>query len=68
MTARMAERMRRTAVPGWHGPTEATAWRRRLRRRRLPGGYLAFVLGAVAAIIAGPYAEGLWRCAATPKG
>jgi hypothetical protein len=50
---------------GWAG---ASAWRLRLRRRRLAGGYLASVLGAVAAVIAGPYAEELWRCATTRKG
>jgi len=51
----------------WQGRAEASAWRLRLRRRRLPGGYLAGVLGAVAALIAGPYAEELWRCAKTGK-
>jgi hypothetical protein len=48
------------------GRAEVGAWR--LRRRRLPGGYLAGVLGGVAALIAGPYAEELWRCAKTSKG
>jgi len=47
------------AARGWQGRAGATAWRLRVRRRRLPGGYLAFVPGAVAAIIAGPYAEEL---------
>jgi hypothetical protein len=50
------------------GRTRASVWRLRLRRQRLPSGYLAGVLGAVAALIAGPYAEELWRCAKTGKG
>lgn len=44
-------------------PRPAAAWRFRLRRRRLPGGYLAGVLAGVAGLIAAPYAEELWRCA-----
>jgi hypothetical protein len=51
----------------WSGRAGASVWRLR-RRRRLPGDYLAGVLGAVAALIAGPYAEELWRCAKTSKG
>lgn len=51
----------------WQGRSGASEWRLRLRRRRLPGGYLAAVLGAVAALIAGPYAEELWRCATARK-
>jgi hypothetical protein len=51
----------------WQGRAGASEWRLRLRRRRLPGGYLAAVLGAVAALIAGPYAEELWRCATARK-
>ncbi len=47
----------------WPGRAGAAAWRLRLRRRRLPAGYLAFVLAAVAALIAAPYGEELWRCA-----
>jgi hypothetical protein len=55
-------------VPGLgQGGAGAGAWRLRLRRRR-PGGYLAGVLGGVAALIAAPYAEELWRCAKTSKG
>jgi hypothetical protein len=50
------------------GETGDGAWRLGLRRRRLPSGYLAGVLGGVAALIAGPYAEELWRCAKTSKG
>jgi hypothetical protein len=46
----------------------AGARRLRLRLRRLPGGYLAGVLGGVAALIAGPYAEELWRCVKTSLG
>jgi hypothetical protein len=52
----------------WQGRAGASAWRLRLRRRELPGGYLAGVLGSVAALIARPYAEELWRCAKTGKG
>jgi hypothetical protein len=40
------------------------SWRLRLSHKRPPGGYLAFVLAAVAAMIAAPYGEELWRCAA----
>ena len=43
--------------------SRGTAWRLQLRRRRLPGGYLAGVLAGVAALIAAPYGEELWRCA-----
>jgi len=45
----------------WQGRTQAPAWRLRLRRKRLPGGYLAGVLAAVASLIAAPYGEELWR-------
>lgn len=48
---------------GQPGRAGAAAWRLRLRRWRLPAGYLAFVLAAVAALIAAPYGEELWRCA-----
>jgi hypothetical protein len=44
------------------GRPGATAWRLRLRRRRLPGSYLASVLAAVVGLIAAPHAEELWRC------
>jgi hypothetical protein len=47
----------------WQGRAGTGAWRLRLRRRRLPGGYVAVVLGAVASLIAAPYGEELWRCA-----
>lgn len=40
-----------------------TRWRLRLRRRRLPGGYLSAVAAAVLAFVAAPYGEELWRCA-----
>jgi hypothetical protein len=43
-------------------PGEAQAWRLRLRRRRLPGRYLAGIAVGIAALIAVPYAEELWRC------
>jgi len=49
------------------GRAGTAAWRLRLRRRRLPGGYLAFVLVGVAALIAAPYGEELWRCAVARK-
>lgn len=49
----------------FQGRAGAAAWRLRLRRKRLPGGYLAGVLAAVTALIAAPYAEELWRCART---
>jgi len=42
------------------GRAAATAWRLRLRRRRLPGSYLASVLAAVVGLIAAPHAEELW--------
>jgi hypothetical protein len=50
-------------VKAGQGQAGATAWRLRLRRKRLPSGYLAGVLAAVTALIAAPYAEELWRCA-----
>src|SRR6266566_982205 len=39
------------------------AWRLRLRRRRLPGRYLAGIAAGIAGLVAVPYAEELWRCA-----
>ncbi len=50
-------------VEACQGRDDGTAWRLRLRRRPLPGRYLAGVTAAVAALIAVPYAEELWRCA-----
>ena len=50
-------------VEAWHGRADGTAWRLRRRRRPLPGRYLAGVTAAVAAFIAAPYAEEIWRCA-----
>jgi hypothetical protein len=47
----------------WLSRARLAAWRLRLRRRRLPAGYLAGVLAGVASLIAAPYAEELWRCA-----
>jgi hypothetical protein len=44
-------------------PGDHQAWRLRLRRRRLPGRYLAGVAAGIAGLIAVPYAEELWRCA-----
>src|SRR5437660_7993485 len=44
------------------GRARATTWRLRLRRRRLPGSFLASVLAAVVGLIAVPYAEEPWRC------
>lgn len=44
-------------------PAESGAWKLRLRRARLPGGYLMAVGAGVATLIAAPYAEELWRCA-----
>ena len=49
------------------GPGRSAAWRLRLRRSRLPAGYLTFVLAAVAALIAAPYGEELWRGATADK-
>ena len=46
------------AIPG-----DRRAWRLRLRRRRLPGRYLAGIAAGIAGLIAVPYAEELWRCA-----
>lgn len=37
-------------------------WRLRLKKERLPGGYLKGILGAIAATLALPYANELWRC------
>jgi hypothetical protein len=51
----------------WLGRAGPAAWRLRLRRRRLPAGYLAGVLAGVASLIAAPYAEELWRCARARK-
>jgi hypothetical protein len=51
----------------WQGRAEPTAWRLRLRGRRLPAGYLAGVLAGVTGLIAAPYAEELWRCAKAGK-
>ena len=45
------------------GRTGSRAWRLRLRRARLPAGYLAGVTGLIAA----PYTEELWRCARARK-
>jgi len=39
------------------------AWRLRLRRRRLPGRYLAGIATGITGLVAVPYAEELWRCA-----
>jgi hypothetical protein len=44
-------------------PADRQAWRLRLRSARLRGGYLASIGAGVAALIAVPYAEELWRCA-----
>jgi hypothetical protein len=44
-------------------PGDRAAWRLRMRRRRLPGGYLACIAAGVTGLIAAPYAEELWRCA-----
>jgi hypothetical protein len=49
------------------GRAGAGAWRPRLRRKRLPGGYLAGVLAGVTGLIAAPYAEELWRCTAAAR-
>ncbi len=49
------------------GRAGAGAWRLRLRRNRLPGNYVTWVLTAVTGLIAVPYAEELWRCAAARK-
>jgi hypothetical protein len=43
----------------WQGQAGPAAYRLRLRRERLPAGYLAGVLAGVASLIAGPYAEEL---------
>ena len=51
----------------WPGRAGPAAWRLRLRRERLPAGYLAGVLAGVASLIAGPHAEELWRCAKAKK-
>ena len=45
------------------GRAGSAAWRLRLRRKRLPIGYLGGVLARAASLIAAPYAEELWRCA-----
>jgi hypothetical protein len=52
------------ARQGRAGPA---AGRLRLRRKRLPTGYLGGVLAGVASPIAAPYAEELWRCARARK-
>jgi hypothetical protein len=46
----------------WSGQAGRAGWRLRLRRRRLPGGYLAGLLTAVVGLIAIPYGEEMWRC------
>jgi hypothetical protein len=51
----------------WQGRPGPAAWRLRLRRKRLPSGYMADVLATVTSLIAVPYAEELWRCARTRK-
>jgi hypothetical protein len=51
----------------WRGSAGRGAWQLRLRRRRLRGGYLAVVLAGMAGLIAGPYAEELWRRAKSGK-
>ena len=51
----------------WQGRAGSAAWRLRLRRKRLPAGYLGGVLAGVASLIAAPYAEELWRCARARK-
>jgi hypothetical protein len=52
------------ARQGRAGPA---AGRLRLRRKRLPTGYLGGVLAGVASPIAAPYAEELSRCARARK-
>jgi hypothetical protein len=52
----------------WQGKAGPAAWRLRLRRKRLPAGYLAAVLAGVTSLIAAPYAEELWRCARVRPG
>jgi hypothetical protein len=37
-------------------------WRLRLKKERLPAGYLRRILGAIVATLAVPYANELWRC------
>jgi hypothetical protein len=54
------DEVQRMARRGAGGPQ---AWRLRLRRRRLPGGYLASVAAGIIALVAVPYAEELRRCA-----
>lgn len=44
-------------------PRHPGIWRLRMRRQRLPGAYLASVAAGIAALIALPYGEELWRCA-----
>lgn len=46
----------------FRGRAGRQAWRLRLRRRRLPGRYLAAVMAGVTVLIAAPYAEEVWRC------
>lgn len=45
-----------------HADDRRSAWRLRPKRRQLPGGYLAGIGAAIAALIAVPYGEELWRC------
>lgn len=47
-------------------PGDRRAWRLRLRRRRLPGRYLAGIAAGIVGLVAVPYAEELWRCARRP--
>ncbi|WP_223637048.1 hypothetical protein [Corallococcus sp. EGB] len=46
----------------WGAGGRKGKWRLRLKKERLPGGYLKGILGAIVATLALPYANELWRC------